>query len=213
MLKQNKGKVIISTLIILLPMVAGCLLWKQLPGTLATHFDADNTPNGFSSKAFAVFGMPAILAALHLLCLVLTSADPKMKNIGSKPLSIAFWICPMISLLAGSLIYAQGLGKKINVGFVCCLFIGVLLVVLGNYLPKSKQNYSFGIKVPWTLHDSENWNHTHRVAGWSTAIAGVLIIITSFWHQIYLFFFLIAAAILIPLVYSYWYYRRHGSQK
>lgn len=66
MLKENKWKILITTLIVLLPILVGCLLWDRLPDTIATHFGVDNEPNGFSSKAFAVFGLPGIMAALHL---------------------------------------------------------------------------------------------------------------------------------------------------
>ena len=151
MLKENKWKILITTLIVLLPILVGCILWDRLPDTIATHFGVDNEPNGWNSKTFAVFGLPGVMAALHLFCLIATSVDPKQKNIGKKALGIVFWIMPATSLIMCTMTYAVALGVQVDVGFVAILFIGLLLIVLGNRMPKAKQNYSFGIKTPWAL--------------------------------------------------------------
>lgn len=213
MLKQNKWKILITTLVILIPMLIGCLLWKQLPSAVITHWGVNNEANGFSSKAFAVFGMPAILAALHLFCIVMTAADPKQKNIGAKPLGLVFWIIPSITLLIFSIIYASAMGVQVNVGFFVILLIGVLFILLGNLLPKTKQNYTFGLKLPWTLNNPENWQHTHRFAGWCMVLAGIIIMLTAYWHNPWIFFGILLLAVLAPVVYSFIYYKRHPSQK
>lgn len=207
MLRQNKLKILLSSLITLIPMLMGCILWNRLPDTVATHFDTSNAANGWSSKPFAVFGIPVIMVGLHLLCLFLTSVDPKYKNIGKKPLGIVFWIIPTITLVMYSVIYGIALGIALDVGFVCCLLIGVLFIVLGNVLPKARQNYTFGIKVPWTLNDTENWNRTHRLAGWCMVLAGIIITATSFWHNPWVLIGVLAAAVVIPIIYSYTYHK------
>ena len=38
MIKQYKKELIVSTLLALLPIAAGLLLWNRLPGQLATHW-------------------------------------------------------------------------------------------------------------------------------------------------------------------------------
>lgn len=209
MLKQNKAKLIISSLATLIPMLIGCILWSRLPDKIATHFGVDNAPDGFNSKVFTVFGMPLILLALHLICLISTSADPKNKNIGKKPLGIVFWIIPSMALLVQSVIYANALGSAVNIGFIVSLFMGILLIVLGNLMPKAKQNYTFGTKLPWTLDDSENWNKTNRLGGWCMVIAGVFIAATSFLHNPWIFLPPLILAAIIPIVYSYVYYKKH----
>ncbi len=209
MIKQNKLKTVISTLIILLPVLAGVILWDKLPETIATHFGADNAANGWSSKGFAVFGIPLIMAALHLFCLVVTSLDPKYKNIGKKPLGMVFWIIPSVSLVVMSVIYAMALEIAIKVGFVALLLMGVLFIVMGNIMPKAKQNYTFGIKISWTLNDEDNWNKTHRIAGFTMVIAGVITILTSFLQSPYIFLPTLVLALAIPYIYSYLHYKKH----
>ena len=148
MLRQNKWKILLTTLIILIPILVGCILWNRLPDTIATSFGVDSAANGWNSKLFAVLGIPAMIAAVHLFCLVVMSADPKQKNIGKKPLGIFFWILPCTSLLISTVIYGNAMDVKMDVGFLVCLFLGVLFVMMGNILPKAGQNYSFGIKLP-----------------------------------------------------------------
>lgn len=213
MLKQYKWKILITTLIILLPMAVGCILWDKLPDTIATHFGAHNEPNGFSSKPFAVFGLPGVIAALHLFCLIATAVDPKQKNIGKKALGIVFWICPVLSLLICTMTYIIALGVQVDVGLVISLFLGLLLIVMGNVMPKAKQNYSFGIKTPWALDDPENWSRSNRVAGFCMVIAGALIVLTSFLKSPWILIPAVLLGAVVPTVYSYMYYRKHKGKE
>lgn len=203
MLRENKWKLLVTTLIALIPMLVGVILWDRLPDTVATHFNVSNEPDGWSSKWFAVFGLPGMLAGLHLFCLAITSADPKHKNIGKKPIGILFWIIPCVSLVACTLTYAISLGVRVNIGCVITLLLGVLFVVLGNQLPRARLNYTFGVRLPWTLHDEQNWNRTSRFAGWCLALGGVVLIATSFWANPWIVFAVVALIAAAPIVYSY----------
>ena len=209
MIRQNKLKTVVSTLAILLPILVGVILWDKLPETIATHFGADNTANGWNSKGFTVFGIPLVMAALHLFCLVVTSLDPKYKNIGKKPLGMVFWIIPSVSLVVMSVIYAMALGIKIEVGFVVLLLMGVIFIIMGNVMPKAKQNYTFGIKIPWTLNDEDNWNKTHRIAGFCMVIAGLVTLVTAFLQSPFILISALILALAVPMIYSYIHYKKH----
>ena len=209
MIRQNKLKTVVSTLAILLPILVGVILWDKLPETIATHFGADNTANGWNSKGFTVFGIPLVMAALHLFCLVVTSLDPKYKNIGKKPLGMVFWIIPSVSLVVMSVIYAMALGIKIEVGFVVLLLMGIIFIIMGNVMPKAKQNYTFGIKIPWTLNDEDNWNKTHRIAGFCMVIAGLVTLLTAFLQSPFIFIPALILALAVPMIYSYIHYKKH----
>ena len=206
-MKINKKLLVITAIIILIPMFIGIALWEQLPDQIATHWGADGQPDGWSSKAFTVFGLPAFMAVLHTLGLFITFSDPKKSNIGKKAIGFVYWIIPAISLFAMSGSFAYALGKEIDMGMICCLLIGIVFIILGNYMPKAKQNYTFGYKIPWTLNSEENWNRTHRLAGWLIVIIGIILIINAF----FLFeWVIISVAILglAPIVYSYILYKK-----
>ena len=85
--------------------------------------------------------------------------------------------------------------------------LGIIFVILGNYLPKAKQNYTFGYKIPWTLNSEENWNKTHRLAGWIMVIAGIIFIINAFFLFEWVPAVLTVLA-LAPVVYSYLLYKK-----
>ena len=72
MFKKYKLQIIVSSIVILLPVLFGLLMWDNLPDIMTTHWGADGTADGFSGKVFAVFGLPCVLLAVHLICLLFT---------------------------------------------------------------------------------------------------------------------------------------------
>lgn len=210
MMKQYKRTLLLTSAVTVLPILVGLLLWNRLPDTMATHWGADGTANGWSSKPFAVLGLPAFLLAVHWVCALSANADPKRRS--GKPLLLVFWICPVVSLLCGFIIYATALHYDVKISLLLPLLLGLLFIVVGNYLPKCQQNYTIGIKVPWTLHSQENWNRTHRFAGILWVIGGALIMLTCFLQSETLMLVLILSLALLPMGYSYLYYLRHEKQ-
>ena len=208
MIKKNLKTLIITTIVTLLPILAGLILWDKLPEQLPIHFNIHGEADGFSGKLFGVLGMPVFLAVLHWVCTIGTTADPKQKNHSSKMLMLVFWICPLISLLVSSVIYTQAMGINIDVVFIMCLVLGAMFIVIGNYLPKCKQNYTIGIKVSWTLNDEENWNYTHRVTGKIWVTGGVIILLTAVFRQPWIFFVIIMLMAIIPFILSYLFHRK-----
>ncbi len=206
MLKENKRTLIITSIVTILPILIGVFLWNRLPDVMATHFGINNEANGFSSKVFAVFGLPLLLLALEWFGALVTSHDPKKQNISPKMFAFVLWIVPVVSLIGAATIYPYNLGYQIDITFIAELLLGVIFIVVGNYLPKARQNYTIGIKIPWTLANEENWNRTHRLAGYLWVIGGILMIIAALTgiakaKWILAIFFILA---LVPFVYSYW---------
>ena len=208
-MKIDKKTMILTTLICLIPIVAGALLYSRLPETMATHWNMSGEPDGWSSRAFAVFGLPGILLAVNLLVPFGLRADPKRANMSEALVGITVWIIPVISLLCCGLTLARGLGYAVHVEFWVPIFMGVLFIFIGNYLPKTKQSYTMGIKLPWTLNSEENWNRTHRLAGYLWVLGGLLFIVMSFvgW-SLAAFLIILAVMVLVPTVYSYLLYRK-----
>ncbi|MBQ8783345.1 MAG: SdpI family protein [Clostridia bacterium] len=208
MLNISKAKLIITSIITLIPILVGLILWNQLPDSMVTHWGVGNVPNGWSSKAMAVFGLPGFLFIIHWVCLLATKADPKSKDINKKLIDLVLWICPMLSVLLGGVTYSYSLGYKVNVQAVVMIFLGVLFVIIGNYLPKCKQSYTMGIKLPWTLNDEENWNKTHRLAGKLWVAGGLIMIATAFVAGAFVSAAVIALMVIIPTAYSYFLHRK-----
>lgn len=206
MIKKNRILILITSIVTLLPVIIGILCWNQLPDTIATHFSSDGTPNGWSSKTFTVLGLPALIFGAHILCTFCTFLDPKYKNISPKMYRLILMICPVCSLVCCAAIYSYALDLPmadwLNSSFFINLLLGVIFFLIGNYLPKCHQNYTIGIKLPWTLADEENWNRTHRFAGRLYAIFGILFIVNAFLQAEWIFILIIIAIIVLPAIYS-----------
>ena len=212
MLKANRKTLIITSIITILPMLIGIIYWNRLPDVMATHFGINNEANGFSSKVLAVFGIPVFLLALLWVGAFVTAHDPKRQNISPKMFSLMLWIAPVVSFVVAAAIYPINLGYELDITFLSELFLGLLFIIIGNYLPKARQNHTIGIRIPWTLANEENWNRTHRLGGYLWMICGILMVIicvTRFVPYKWLFVILLAA-VFVPCIYSFWLHVKKG---
>ena len=210
---KNKKLLIITSLLILLPILAGLLLWDKLPEQLPSHWNAAGEVDGYSSRSTAVIGLPLFLLAVHWLCLFVTQSDKKNNNQNLQMLGIALWVCPIISVFGTAAMYGSALGHSVNMVSLPCLLVGVMFLIVGNYLPKCKHNYTIGIKLPWTLASEENWNATHRIGGRVWFAGGFIIALGTLLPEKLIFpcmMAVILVCILIPTIYSYRYSKKHG---
>lgn len=211
MIRNNKITLTLSSAAILLPAVVGIILWDKLPDTMTVHWNSAGESDGFGTKLFAVLGLPLIILALQWLCVFFTEKDPKNKNQSPKMQKLVLWICPVITWIASGVIYFTALGKEIKPMTVVPLMLGVMFVVLGNYLPKCKQNYTIGIKVKWALENEANWNKTHRFGGILWFFSGLVIIASAFFSEnvmIPVMVIVLSVTVLAPVIYSYALYRK-----
>ena len=208
MIKKNWKILLITSLLILLPALAGIVLWDQLPEQIPTHWNPSGEVDRWSSKAFAIFGLSGILLAAQWLCTLGTRADPKKDNHPQKILHLVLWIIPVISNLLYAITYAVALGKEVRIEVIMPVFMGLLFAIIGNYMPKCKQNYTIGIKIPWTLNSEENWNRTHRFAGRLWVVCGIVIMLTGFFGGFWIFFGIVLAMVIAPFLYSYLLHRK-----
>ena len=203
MIKKNLKVLILTTVVMLLPILAGLILWNQLPEQMPTHWNAAGEIDGWSSKPFAVFVLPLIMVAAQWLCMLGTAADPKKNNHSEKVLHLILWIIPALSVVLHAVTYATALGYAVPIEVVMPVLIGLIFTIIGNYMPKCKQNYTIGIKIPWTLDNEENWNRTHRFAGWLWTFCGVAIMFTGFLGGFWVFLPITLLMVLAPIIYSY----------
>ena len=211
MLKKYRKTLIVTTIVILLPVLAGIILWNKLPEQLPTHFNAAGEVDGWSSKAFGVFGLPGILLALHWLCAVGSiKMDPKAQNLEGKVFHLVLWIIPVMSVLLCALVYCTSLGMDMKVHQIIPLLMGLMFVILGNWLPKCKQSWTLGIKLPWTLADENNWNSTHRFAGPIWVAGGMIIMLNGIvgGAMVWAMLAVLAVMVVAPTVYSYRLFKR-----
>lgn len=211
MIRKHKLELILSSLVILIPVLVGLILWNRLPETLATHWGVDGQADGYGSLPFAVFVPYLCLLAGHWFCFLVTANDPRNQNRNWKPIRLVLWIMPVLSNVVGIIMYSLALGVKVSVSGIMIAALGLMFVAIGNYLPKCRQNHTIGIKVPWTFASEENWNATHRFGGRVWMIGGVVMMLAAFLPTGWSAGVTVAAAVIlsvVPIVYSYCYYRK-----
>ena len=210
-MKFNKVLLIVSSILILLPILVGALTWDILPEQMATHWGVSGEADDWTSRAFAVFGLPMILLVIHWVCIIITAADHKSREQNKKAYNMVLFIMPFASLFTNGIMYAMAFGLEFNMFSLVFGLLGIVFMIIGNYMPKTSQNHTLGIKISWTLESEENWNATHRVAGKVWFIVGLISLICVFVpYKISVFIMITAfvAAIAIPTVYSYNFHRK-----
>ena len=104
----------------------------------------------------------------------------------------------------------------IRVDLIIKLMVGIMLIVIGNLMPKLKNNYFVGIKTPWTLASESVWLKTHRHGGFVWFVTGLLLVILAFIPgsiSAALYFSLIMVAAFEPIIYSYLCFKKETSHK
>ncbi|MBR2760599.1 MAG: SdpI family protein [Solobacterium sp.] len=212
-MKKNKTLLIITTALCLLPIALGLLLWNRLPEQIPVHWNFQGEADRTAGKASAVFFLPAVITAVHLLCAFVTRNDPKHSVIPDKIMGLVLWICPLLSIFTSFLTYTAAFGLSLNANLVMSIFLGLLLISVGSYLPECPHNYTIGIKLPWTLADEDNWKKTHALAGPLWIAGGFAMILTSFLNiqSANLLILILIAIAVIPAVYSWRLYKKKSA--
>lgn len=199
----DKKKLALTTALVLLPMVVGLALWSSLPEQMPIHFNMSGATDGWAPKWVAVFGMPLFLAVIHLITVVAVWNDPKKQDIGKQMMNMVLWTIPVISIVCNLAIYSKALGKEIDISMAISILVGLFFLFIGNYMTKNHQNYTVGIRLPWTLNSRENWNRTHRFASKLWMLAGVICILNGFVKSQWLMLAVLVAILVLPVAYSF----------
>lgn len=194
----SKKKRVLCYALTVLPAALGWLAKKLLPGAEAS---------GYLWPAY----MPIAMVVFEVLLFRLMDHLGENREKNKKINGVVMWIFPVMSNVLFFMSYALSTGIRFSPGKVVLWLLGVLFLVIGNYLPKCRQNSTVGIRIPWTFASEANWNATHRMAGPIWMAAGVLMLIGSRFREevmTVVMFLAIGIAVLVPVVYSYCYYRR-----
>lgn len=206
-----KRSLMVSVLFILIVLAAAGWLYPRLPAQLPVHWDLHGQVDGRLPRLWgAVFPALTILV-LALLTTLLPRISPRQFEI--RPFAATFGVMMLaiqgVVLVIGLAVLLAGAGYALPIPAIAMLAVGVLLMVLGNYMGKLRKNFFIGIRTPWTLASDAVWERTHRLAGWLFVFAGAVIVAgVLLGAPLWLALAAIAAATLVPVGYSLWIYRR-----
>ena len=209
-MKINKT-LVISTILCIIPMILSIFLYNKLPEKIPTHFNINGEVDSYGSKLFVCILLPIILCMVNILLNIILNNDPKKQNHNETLLTICTFIIPLMSLIFIPSSILISLGFNINIAIIAPIFISIIFILIGNYLPKCRPNYTMGIRLPWTLNNENNWIKTHRLSGFLWVISGLILLLTTLINKNLSFYVLIISIILtviIPCIYSFILYKK-----
>ncbi len=172
-MKRIKWKILfITSVVCLLPILIGLSLWEKLPDMVATHFNFNGEPDDFSTKKFAVFGIPLIMLAFQwFACIV---CDISQKYSESNKLEIVVkWIIPAITIVLYIATLGYSIGWNLDMRKVVALIVGGIFVVTGSFLPEYDKVRNFKV-------DKEKARKINRFMGRGMVVLGILFLISIF---------------------------------
>jgi len=187
------------------------LMYSGLPDPMPTHWNAAGEANDYMSRpagTAVLAGVPLFIFAIFKLIPVISPRGFRTESF-TGVLNILMVASVMFGCVISVAAIQAALGADFNISTVVMVSVGLLFIVMGNFLGKVRKNFFLGIRTPWTLASDEVWAKTHRLGGWCFVIAGVLVALSAVLvpDMQWLVYIIIGMA-LIPVVYSYIAYRK-----
>jgi len=192
-------------------------VYSRLPDRVPVHWDWTGQPDRWGSRLEGAFLMPAFALLMWVLLRFLPKIDPRRANYARFGDTYDFVVAAIVTFMAGLHVIVLGatLGWPIALNRVVPGAVGVLLIVIGNLLPRARSNWWFGIRTPWTLSSDRVWQKTHRVGGYLLIVAGLGMLLQAVvaqrWTAV-LSLVLVVVCVAGTMVYSYlkWREERHA---
>ena len=207
--------------LVVLNLIALIFVTFGLPDIVPIHMNLAGAVDGFGSKWYIpIIGMiPVFIVVAYILYIYLKTPDLN-KNAEEKIISatiISFivisWIPVIFAVANLNTSFSNSSNfSPVEVLSLVLIVLSVLFVFIGSFMENIKPNYYFGIRTPWTLKNKIVWKKTHKLASYTSMIAGFVSLVYGLAtfiseNSIYFFIGLIIAIFLlavVPIVYSFY---------
>lgn len=209
----TKTTSILVLTLIAIAVIAGVLLWNQLPEQMASHWNVNDEVDGTMPKFWGVFLMPLVVLGMFGLFIALPNMDPLKANIASfrGAFNLFIVLITVFMLYIHGLTLAWSLGyQSFKISTMMLPFMGILFIFIGYLLRQAKRNFFIGIRTPWTLSSDTVWDKTHQLGSVLFMVSGALAFIGSFFGGMAAFWLLfvpLMGSTLFLMIYSYILYR------
>lgn len=206
-------------LLIFLMFLTGIIFYPYLPDKIPMHWNFKGEIDRYGSKFEGTFAIPLMVFLIYLGFLYLPYIDPKRENYPKFERVyqiIKYLFVIALSILHYSVIVSALGGPRDLIPKITPITIGILFIILGNYMPRIKYNWFVGVKTPWTLSNEEVWRKTHRVSGYLFVVGGILMLLAGFlppYINIIIGFSGISFAGIFSIIYSLIVYKRLKNKK
>nr|WP_297172867.1 SdpI family protein [uncultured Agathobaculum sp.] len=215
MKKITKAQVF-TWVLALVPLILVAIAYSYLPACVPMHWDLGGEV-GYEPK-WQLWITAGIAPLMAVLFYCIPHLDPKKRNYHKfTGAYVGFQVIMMFFLIAlNGICVIEGLRPgTVNVAMAVCLVVSLIVLYIGNIMPKLRMNWYCGIKNPWTLSSEAVWTRTHRIAGRMFFAAGVIGMLGAFVPnntvRLILLLTPVIAAAVIPTVLSFLWYRAEQS--
>lgn len=206
--RLRKSSIVSIITSILILIIFNILFYDKMPAELPTHWNFQGEADDYSSKFHAMVVIQGFLVLMNIFACFMLDNDPRNKKQKNFLMTLSKLAMPAIMIVVYTITVMVGLGRDVNVSVIIPLFVGLLFIAIGNYLPKTRRNYTMGIKLPWTLNSDENWRRTHRLGGICFIFIGLSLILSVLIKSEIIFIASLIIGTIIPSVYSYYLYTK-----
>ncbi len=173
MKKINKKVLIITSIFCILPIIIGLAFYNTLPENIAIHFNINNNPDNYFPKAIFVFGMPVIMLIMQVFCCIISDLSDKNPEANKKAITVYKWIIPILSIIIYCVTIMYSTGKAIDIRKIIMCILGIMFIVMGNYLPKTIGSHKFP-----KIKDEKIEKKMLRMSGYILILNGIFSIIS-----------------------------------
>jgi uncharacterized membrane protein len=208
-MKKNKKINLLIGILVAITALYVLIMYNKMPDQIPTHWNINGEIDNYGPRS-TLYIFVLTMIGINLLLLVIKKIDPKSANY--ERFDNAFQVFRVVMTVFFMVLVFASIQISLNpesfeMSELIPVMIGLLFVVIGNYMPKFKHNYTMGIKTPWTLASETCWDKTHRFAGPLWVVGGLLFILSPFIindsMSLYLYGFIIVLIVIVPTGYSY----------
>lgn len=193
--------------------ITAAVLWSTAPERIPVHWNMAGEVDRYGGKFEGLLAIPLAALGLYLLLLFLPRLDPGYVNYQkfATPYLVIRWSLLVFLIVIYGAILMTAFGRPVHVDAIAQCAVGLLFIVLGNFMGKIRPNWFVGIRTPWTLSSKLSWTKTHRLAGRLFVVIGLLFFVLAFVHNPWIAATLIGVmvgCVLWMVVYSYLIWRK-----
>lgn len=163
-------------LLVAAAFAASAAVYGRLPERMPIHWNAAGAVDGYGSRLAGAFLVPGLMVVLAAMIPLLPRLDPRGASYEAfRPAyHLVMNAVLTFTLVVHLVLLASGLGHPVPAARIVLVGVGLLLMLIGAVLPRTRPNWMFGIRTPWTLSSDRVWERTHRVGGALMLAAGAL---------------------------------------
>lgn len=204
MKKINWNFIITTCIICLMPICMGLYFYNELPDTMAIHFNIENQADNFASKNFTIFVLPIFMSLLQAFACIVNDIRVTSDN---KFIKVMKWFIPVLTIVIYTLTILFSLGKVVDIGKIISIVLGIMFIIMGNYLPKMTYEDAKG-NMHLLPTNEENFRKMIRLLGYTFVVGGIALIAAIFITNKVAFFTILGLCLIVLIENMYFYIKR-----